>query len=93
MNPGNIQPHPDAPNDYIVFKAPPSMENCVDLGYRLVSVKGRYALMTEFVPDEEDLRLMNAGQPVRFMMHLITDKEGKPVVPPIAIWGKGEDEI
>jgi len=93
MTPGSIQPHPDAPEAFITMKAPPGMDNCVDLDYRIVNVEGRTAIMAEFVPSAEEIELIRTGQPVRFLMSLITSEDGRPIVPPIALWAKEGGEI
>ena len=98
MNPAVIQPHPDYPEAYILMKAPPEMENCVDLAYRVVqhpSLPGKLALVAEFDPtNEEREALANTNLPLRFMMTLLIDDEtGGPIVPPIALWVRGHDEV
>ncbi|ARK07498.1 hypothetical protein LAV_00123 [Sphingobium phage Lacusarx] len=93
MNLGHITPHPDAPDSFITMKAPPGMENCVDLDYRIVDSDGRLALMAEFLPTKEEIELMAAGQPVRFLMMLLQRPDGSPLVPPIAMWAREIGEV
>ena len=93
MIPGNITPHPDAPDSFITMRAPDGMANCVDLNYRIVQVDGRLALMSEFMPTDDEIARMAAGQPVRFLMHLVQRGDGPPVVPPVAMWAKEKGEV
>lgn len=93
MIPGNITPHPDAPDAYITMKAPPGMDNCVDLNYRIVNAAGRTSIMAEFELTEAERKDLTAGQPVRFMMCLLQDQEGRPIVPPISIWVREDGEV
>lgn len=94
MQPGMITPHPDAPDAYIVMRAPPGMENCVDLAYRFVHCDdGAVGMVAEFIPDAEDIAKMQAGQPVRFLYRPCFNQNGQPIVPPIALWVRDEGEI
>jgi hypothetical protein len=97
VTPGTITPDPQFPDAIITMKAPPGMENCVDLTYRVVqhpSIPGKLAIVAEFIPTETDLTLLTAGQPLRFMMTLLQAADtGAPIVPPIALWARGYGEV
>lgn len=94
MNPGTILPHPDAPDAYVIMRAPPAMANCVDLAYRFVTTEDNgIAMMAEFIPDAREIELLQAGHPLRFMFRPIIDQNGHPLVPPISLWAREEGEV
>jgi hypothetical protein len=97
LNPGKIGPDPQFPDAVITMKAPPNMENCVDLEYRIVqhpALPGKLGIVAEFQPTENEIALLAAGQPIRFMMPLMFDEAtDAPVVPPVALWAKDPTEV
>jgi len=96
MQVGQIAPHPDAPEHHIVMKAPPGTEDwCGDLHVRLgVNAGGQIGFMSEWYPTEEELALLNAGQPVRtFIVGRDAERIGDLALPPQAVWVRGEDEV
>jgi hypothetical protein len=96
VTPGTITPDPQFPDAIITMKAPPGMENCVDLTYRVVqhpSIPGKLAIVAEFIPSEIDLALLNAGQPLRYMMTALIGEDNNLIVPPIALWARGDGEV
>lgn len=88
MHVGQIQPHPDAPDAYRVFKAPPGTEEwCGDLAIRIATNEaGVVGLMSEWIPTEEEKALIAAGQPVRTFICGLS-------LPPQSVWVRGADEL
>lgn len=88
MIPGDIGPHPDFPNAYRVFKAPPGSEGwCGDLAVRIAhNAAGFIGFMSEWHPSDEERARIAAGAPIR--TYIIGES-----LPPQSVWVPEPDEL
>lgn len=109
MRPVDIGPHPDAPDHYVALGKPADWndEDCSSLCIRRVGATGDMfyepaarivnnqlasgasvypAYMSEWRPSAEELELLNKGEPIRMLV-------SGNVLPPVALWVRGQSEI
>jgi hypothetical protein len=109
MNPGDIGPHPDAPQHYITMGRPPSMtdEQCGSLSVRRIGATGDLVCEPAQRVVRQDYEDGQTLYPCFMSEWVPTDEEreqiaaGQPVrmlivgnsLPPVSLWVRGTDEV